>query len=139
MTEGRKKVIREIEIEIKDLQHIIDNETGTVRKLAQKDMVKLLNKKKMVASNEQGKSKKKRAARVKMQKIKDEMEDNEVSNEDESMNSLTHIPKEIGVNNSDAESISTDGNDGNRSDGDGKKMDDDELMGSTDAELLKIE
>ena len=50
--EGRTQVIRGIEIEIEDLQHIIDNETGTVRKLAQKDMVKLLNKRKMVASNE---------------------------------------------------------------------------------------
>ena len=139
MKEGRTKVIQEIEIEIEDLQHILDNQTCTVRKLAQKDMVKLLNKKKMVASNEQEKSKKKRAASVKMQKTEDEMDNNEFSNGDERMSSVTHIPKETGVNNSDTESMLIDGKDENKSDGDGKKMDDDESMGSTDAELLKIE
>ena len=36
MKEGKMKVIREIEIEIEDLQNIIDNETGTVRKLHKK-------------------------------------------------------------------------------------------------------
>ena len=55
----------------------------------------------MVASNEQGKSKKKQAARVKMQKIKDKMDDNEFSNDDESMSRVTYIPTETGVNKSD--------------------------------------
>ena len=35
--------------------------------------------------------------------------------------------------------MNKDKNEENRSDGNGKKMDDDELMGSTDAELFKIE
>ena len=66
MKEGRKKVIWEIKIEIDGIQHLIDNETGVVQKLAQEDMVKLLNKKKTAASSEQDKSKKKRVARVRI-------------------------------------------------------------------------
>ena len=110
----------------------------------------------MVTSSEQGKSKKKRAARVKIQtlqakilylqagiatppdgeyhhqrwdsiveetkvrieeyylqcqEIENKMNDNEFSNDDESIGSVTHIPTETGVNNSDAESMSMDGND----------------------------
>ena len=45
------------------------------------------------------------------QEIEDKMEDNEFSNDDESMSSVTHIPKETGVNNSDVESMSIDGKD----------------------------
>ena len=40
-----------------------------------------------------------------------EMDDNELSNDDDSMGSVSHIPKETGINNSDAESMSMDGND----------------------------
>ena len=39
------------------------------------------------------------------------MDDNEFSNDDESMGSGSHIPTDTGINNSDAESISMDGND----------------------------
>ena len=45
------------------------------------------------------------------QEIEDKMDDNEFSNDDESMGSVTHIPTETGVNNCDAELMSMDEND----------------------------
>ena len=51
------KVIRELEIEIRDTQHLIDTNTIVAQKVAQEDMVRLQqqlkeNKKKMAASSE---------------------------------------------------------------------------------------
>ena len=44
----------------------------------------------------------KRRARIKLQQeIKGETDDKEFSTDDESMSSVTHIPKETGVDNSD--------------------------------------
>ena len=37
------------------------------------------------------------------------MDDNEVSNDDESMGSVSHIPTETGINNSEVELIAMDG------------------------------
>ena len=62
------KVIPELEIEIRDTQYLFDTSNGVARKLAQEDMVKLLNKKKMAASSQQGKSKKKLTTRVRIRK-----------------------------------------------------------------------
>ena len=70
------------------------------------------------------------------QEIEGETDDKEYSTDDESMGSVTHIPKETGVDNSDTESILTDGKEENGSNGDG---DGDESMGSTDEEILNIE
>ena len=39
------------------------------------------------------------------------MDDNELSNDDDSMGSVSHIHTDTGINNSDAESMSIDGND----------------------------
>ena len=48
------------------------------------------------------------ASRVTMQQeINGETDDKESSTDDESMGSVTHIPKETGVNNSDTESMLT--------------------------------
>ena len=63
------KVIRELEIEIGDTQHLIDTETGVAQTLAHEDMVRLLNKKKMAASSEQGKSNEKLTTRVRIQNL----------------------------------------------------------------------
>ena len=40
-----------------------------------------------------------------------EMDDNELSNNDDSMGCVSHIPTDTGIINSDAESVSMDGND----------------------------
>ena len=77
------------------------------------------------------------ASRVTMQQeIKGETDDKEYNNDDESMGNGTHIPKETGVDNSDTESMSTDGKEENGSNGDRCG---DESMGSTDEEILNIE
>ena len=39
------------------------------------------------------------------------MDDNELSNDDDSMGDVSHIPTDTGVNNRDAESVVKDGND----------------------------
>ena len=73
---------------------------------------------------EEGKTNKKLTARVKMQQeIEGETDDKESSIVDESMGSVTHIPKETGVDNSDTESMSMDGKEesGSNGDGDGKE------------------
>ena len=68
------------------------------------------------------------------QEIEGETDDKEYNTDDESMGSGTRIPKETGVNNSDIESMLTDGKEENGSNGDG-----DESTGSTDEEILNIE
>ena len=65
---------------------------------------------KVIRDIEEGKSKKKLTARVKMQQeIEGETDDKEFSTDDETMSSVTHIPKETRVDNSDTESMSMDG------------------------------
>ena len=92
---------------------------------------------KMIREIEESKNNKKITARVTMQQeIKDETDDKEFSTDNESMGSVTHIPKATGVNNSDTdtESMLIDRKEESESNGD-----ENESMGSTDEEILKIE
>ena len=69
---------------------------------------------------EERKMNKETAARAtRQQEIEDETDDKEYNTDDKSMGGGTDIPKGTGVDNSDIESMSTDGKEENRSNGDG--------------------
>ena len=91
-------------------------------------------KMKMIKEIEESKINKKTTERVTMQQaIEGETDDKEYNTDDESMGSGTQIPKETGVNNSDTESMLTDGKEEDGSNGDGCG---DESMRSTGTSLI---